>query len=49
MFVFEGDRTLYSHLDKATGAHADFAEVLGVAAAQLESDAGCGEAACEIP
>lgn len=48
MFVFEGERTLFSHRDTATGAHADFAEVLGAAAAQLGA-AGCGEGACEIP
>ncbi|PNH01460.1 hypothetical protein TSOC_012650 [Tetrabaena socialis] len=48
LFLFEGERTLLSHYDKATGAHADFAQLLGLAE-QLAAAPDCGEAACELP
>ena len=41
MFVFEGDKTLFSHADRATAAHTDLENVLGLALAGLSSDCGC--------
>lgn len=32
IFVFDGERTVYSHYDEATGAHADLDGVLGTVA-----------------
>jgi hypothetical protein len=45
MLVFDNERCVWSHFDQATGAHAEFAAVLGVAQ-QLagEQDCGCGPA-----
>lgn len=55
MFVFDGPRCVFSHFDQATGAHADLAEVLGLAqqlggslaasAATASMDCGCEEPA----
>jgi hypothetical protein len=51
MFVFQGTQCVWCHYDKATGAHADLAQVLGVAAAQVAAagaaavglDCECGD------
>ena len=42
MFIFEGERCLFSHTDKATSDHADLQEVLGTALAGFgQADCGC--------
>lgn len=41
MFVFDGTQCVFSHKDQATGAHADFAEVLGIAQ-RLAGTEACG-------
>lgn len=40
MFIFEGPRCVYAHFDKATGDHADLAQVRQLATAPA-SDCGC--------
>lgn len=45
MFAFEGERALYSYLDKATGDHADLGEVLATAQAMVDRGVDCG---CEV-
>lgn len=47
MFMFEGDRTLFTHYDAATADHADLGQLLGLAGKLAEAD--CGGAACELP
>lgn len=52
MFVFDGPNCVWSHFDKATGAHADLAEVLGVARTISTATAMVGAAAaqnCDCP
>lgn len=41
MFIFDGERCVWSHFDQATGAHADFADILGVAQQLTGKDCGC--------
>jgi hypothetical protein len=42
MFIFEGSRCVWSHFDQATGAHADFADVIKVSQAMGSGqDCGC--------
>lgn len=48
LFLFEGARCVFNHFDPSTGAHADLKAVAAVAG-QLAADAGCGEAACDLP
>lgn len=44
MYIFDGPTCVFSHKDKATGAHADFGEVLGIAQRLAgPQDCGCGE------
>ncbi|KAG2445201.1 hypothetical protein HYH02_008669 [Chlamydomonas schloesseri] len=45
MFLFNGDRTVLTHYDKATSDHADLAALLGVAG-QLAADCDNN---CELP
>ena len=42
MFIFDGERCVWSHFDQATGAHADFGEVEKVAQALGSSSKDCG-------
>jgi hypothetical protein len=42
MFIFDGPRCMLSHYDQATGAHADFASVLGVAQQLAGDGKDCG-------
>lgn len=41
MFIFDGELCVWSHFDQATGAHADFADILGVAQQLTGKDCGC--------
>jgi hypothetical protein len=42
MFIFDGAECVWSHLDQATGAHADFADVMKVAdSINSKKDCGC--------
>lgn len=42
MYIFEGQKVLFSHKDPATGAHADLQQVLGTALAGFgKEDCGC--------
>jgi hypothetical protein len=57
MFVFKGNQCVWCHYDKATGAHADLAQVLGVAAEQVAAagvaavglDCECGDGGAGLP
>lgn len=44
MFIFDGETCVWSHFDQATGAHADFADVIKVAdsiSSSSSKDCGC--------
>lgn len=42
MFIFDGAECVWSHYDQATGAHADFADVMKVAdSINSKEDCGC--------
>ncbi len=42
MYVFQGDQTLFSHKDPATGAHTDLKQLLTLASADISKpDCGC--------
>ncbi|KAG2491089.1 hypothetical protein HYH03_010533 [Edaphochlamys debaryana] len=47
MFMFEGDRTAFTHYDPSTSAHADLQALLSKASALTAAD--CGTDACEVP
>jgi hypothetical protein len=57
MFVFDGPVCVFSHFDKATGAHADLGQVLGIAqqlggslaASAAAAAAGAEDCGCEEP
>jgi hypothetical protein len=55
MFVFDGPVCVFSHFDQATGAHADLAQVLGLAQqlggslAASAAAAGAEDCGCEEP
>jgi len=45
IFVFDGDKVVFSHYDQATGAHADLGGVMGLVKGLVESAEARG-AAC---
>jgi hypothetical protein len=45
IFVFDGERVVFSHYDQATGAHADIGGVMGLVKGLVEG-AEAGAAAC---
>lgn len=56
MFVFDGNKCVWSHYDKGTGSHADLSEVLGKVGKLVEATSNaatampdCGDSACDIP
>ncbi|GIL78934.1 hypothetical protein Vretimale_212 [Volvox reticuliferus] len=48
LFMFKGDRTVLTHYDKATGAHADLDQLMDIASKLAVTPADCN-AQCELP
>lgn len=48
MFIFDGQRCVWSHFDQATGAHAEFGAVMQVAQEMSnKKDCGCSTQASD--